>query len=130
MDCIEHGGPAGRNDRACDDRSTSLGDYGAREREDKKALARAASTLRSGDGLDDSAEFVFLDAPSEAAVRAVSVEVDGDPRGGVRLFFCGHDGARENAVDPGRGCDFCYGGNRNGLYPKNLVGFRRYSGAA
>jgi len=64
------------------------------ESEKTRKLWRALMLLSvAGDGFDDSRpKFVFWTHLPKLRFVAVSVEVDGDPRGGVRLFYCGHDG--------------------------------------
>jgi len=66
----------------------------------------------------------FLDISSEAALRAISLEVDGDPRGAVCVFFSGGDGAHANALDLVRaGVDrSCW--NSDVSRQESVVGFR------
>src|SRR5437660_6871803 len=98
--CVERSDTAAGDDGTRGDCGVPPRDRaGARGRGEKKALARAAGAFRGGDDSDDQAEFVFLGVPSEAAVRAISLEMDGYRRGAVYVFFSSRDDAPASAVD-------------------------------
>ena len=99
LDCFERGGPAAGDDRNRGDCGTAKDYAGTRKRRQKETLAHVAGALRGGSDSDDQAEFVSLAVPSEAAVRTISVEMDGHRGSAVCVFFSGRDDAAAGAMD-------------------------------
>src|SRR6266700_3134550 len=130
LDRVERGGSADGNDRNRGDCSAPEGSEGGRKRRATGTVARAAVAFRGGDDFDASAKFFFLGASSEAAIRAVSVALDGDSRRALRVFSCGWDSAAPKGMDLGRAGGDRYRWNGYSAGSESLVGFRGHPGFA